>query len=933
MITTALLQRGSLKARLTIFTLVIFVLGLWSMAFVASRTLYEAMQNQLSQQQRSTVSLMADQFDDELQLRIKALEAAAAMISPLAMDNAVALQASMEKGPVIPLLFNGGSYVVRPDGTAIASAPVSAGRTGLNYMDRNHVAAALRQGVAKVGQVNIGKGLKAPVFGIAVPIRAAQGEVIGALVGAIDLSQPNFLDHMVNSRYGETGGYLLVSPKQRMVITSSDKRRVMEALPAPGVLPAIDRFLQGYEGSAVLVNPLGQEVLVTNKAVPSAAWYVTVSLPTEEAFAPIHSTQQQMLWSAVLLTLLTGALMWWLLKQQLEPLQTTAARLTALAAARQSAQPLPVSGHDEIGQLIASFNDMLLTLKEREDGLRRSEERYRTAFETSPDAINVNRLSDGLYLHTNDSFLKMMGWRREEVIGKTSIEINIWRHTEDRQRLVEALQRDGYCRNLEADFVTRDGKIKTALMSAQVLTLDGEQAILSITRDISERKETEQLIQSLAYSDPITSLPNRRHLIVRLQQAMAASARHQHQSALLLIDLDDFKALNDTLGHHQGDRMLEQVAKRLNACVREGDTVARLGGDEFVVMLENLSGEAIEAATQAEAVAQKILATLNQSYELNQSTHYGSASIGITLFGDHAENVDDPLIRADLALYQAKAGGRNTLRFFDPRMQVEMAGRVALEGALRLAVQKSQFLLYFQAQVGAKQQITGAEALLRWQDPMHGMVLPGEFIPVAEKTALILPIGQWVLEAACTQLALWATQPEMARLSMAVNVSERQFRQADFVQQVLAALEHTGAPAHRLKLELTESLLISNVEDVVTKMRALKARGVGFSLDDFGTGYSSLAYLKRLPLDQLKIDQGFVRDILVNPDDAAIAKTVISLASSLELGVIAEGVETAAQRDLLAQMGCHAYQGYLFGRPLPITDFESLVAQQGASVH
>ena len=932
MVTTALLHWRSLKTRLTLFTLVIFIVGLWSLAFFASHTLHEGMQTQLALQQRSTVSLMADQFDDELLLRIKALEAAALMISPVAMGNAAALQASMEKGPVIPLLFNGGSYVVRPDGTAIASVPQSTGRVGLNYMDRDHVAAALRYGVSKVGQVHVGKGLKTPLFGIAVPIRAAQGEVIGALVGAVDLSRPNFLDHLVNSRYGDTGGYLLVSPQQRLVITSSDKRRVMEALPAPGVLPAIDRFLQGYEGSAVLVNPLGQEVLVTNKAVPSAAWYVTVSLPTEEAFAPIRSTQQKMLWSAVVLTLLTGALVWWLLKHQLAPLQTTAAKLATLAAAKKSAQLLPISRPDEIGQLITSFNDLLSTLKEREDGLSRSEERYRIAFETSPDAINITRLADGRVLHANESFLTMMGWSREEVLGKTSIELNIWRHAADRQRVIEAIRQDGICRNLEAEFLTHDGKVKTGLMSSQIMTLDGEQAILSMTRDITERKEAEQLIQSLAFSDPITDLPNRRHLIVRLQQAMASSERHQHKGALLLIDLDDFKALNDTLGHHQGDHMLEQVAKRLASCVREGDTVARLGGDEFVVMLENLSAQALEAASQAEAVAQKILATLNQGYELNQSTHYGSASIGITLFGDHLESVDEPLIRADLALYQAKAGGRNTLRFFDPRMQVEIAARVALEAALRLAVQKHQFQLHYQAQVNADMQITGVEALLRWQDPMHGMVSPGEFIPVAEKTGLILPIGRWVLETACTQLALWATQPETAQLSMAVNVSARQFRQADFVQQVLDAIEGTGAPAHRLKLELTESLLVTNVEDVITKMRALKAQGVGFALDDFGTGYSSLAYLKRLPLDQLKIDQGFVRDILVDPDDAAIARTVIALAHSLELGVIAEGVETEAQRDLLAQMGCHAYQGYLFGRPLPIAEFEALLARHRLSL-
>ena len=1047
-------QWPSIKAKVTLLTLVALVVGLWSLAFVASRTLHQSLLEQLGRQQKSTVALMADQFDDELRLRTKALEAAATTISPSAMANALALQAGIEKGPVMPLLFNGGTYVVRPDGTAIASVPVSAERVGLNYMDRDHVATALRQGVSKVGQVNVGKGLKTPVFGIAVPIRAAQGEVIGALVGAIDLSKPNFLDHLVNSQYGETGGYLLVSPQQRLVITASDKRRIMESLPAPGVLPAIDRFLQGYEGTAVLVNPLGQEVLVTNKTMPSTGWNVTVSLPTDEAFAPIKSTQQKMLWTAIGLTLLLGSMIWWLLKQQLQPLQKTARTLAALVDARQAAQPLPISRQDEIGQLIGSFNRMLSTLKEREDALRisdsklkflvsaspvtlytcaptapyganyispnvtrsmgytpeqftldadfwvanihpddrshifeqlpqlfdrgehaheyrfrisdgsyrwmrdelrlvrdemgevtlivgywaditegkqaqvallQSEDRYRTAFRTSPDAININRLADGLYLDVNDGFLSLTGMTRDEVIGRTSQELNIWRNMADRQRLVDALQRDGFCSNLEADFVLKDGSVKTALMSARMLTLDGVPAILSISRDISERKRSEQLIEDLAYSDPLTGLPNRRQLIVLLQQALDASARHHHLGALLLIDLDDFKALNDTLGHHQGDRVLEQVATRLTRCVPAGDAVGRLGGDEFVVVLENLSTDAREAAAQAQTVAETILAALNQAYPIDNASHHSSASIGVTLFGEQAESFDEPLIRADLALFQAKAAGRHTLRFFDPAMQAAVNTRVAMEAALREAIAASQFLLHYQAQVTDSGQITGAEALLRWQDPQRGMVLPAEFIPMAEQTGLILPIGNWVLETACQQLAHWATQPAMTHLTLAVNVSAQQFHQRGFVDQVLLALERTGANAHQLKLELTESLLLANIEDVIVKMDALKARGIRFSLDDFGTGYSSLAYLKRLPLDQIKIDKGFVRDILIDPDDTAIAKAVIALAGSMSLGVMAEGVETEAQRSFLAELGCHHYQGYLFSRPLPVAEFAALV--------
>ena len=361
--------------------------------------------------------------------------------------------------------------------------------------------------------------------------------------------------------------------------------------------------------------------------------------------------------------------------------------------------------------------------------------------------------------------------------------------------------------------------------------------------------------------------------------------------------------------------------------MRESDTVARLGGDEFVVLLEDLGVDALQAASQAAVVAEKVSLQLSRYYELGYWAHNCTSSMGIALFGEQAEEVDDILIRADLAMYKAKDGGRNTLCFFDPEMQIEVTNRVALEKDLHEAILQKQFCVFYQTQVDGGNRIVGAEALLRWQHPTRGWVSPSEFIPKAEITGLILPLGQWMLEAACTQLALWAAHPLTAELTLAVNVSARQFHDDDFVEQVLETLRRTGAKAHLLKLELTESLLVAKVEDLIGKMHALKARGVQFSLDDFGTGYSSLSYLKRLPLDQLKIDQSFVRDILIDPDDAAIAKLVISLADSLGLAVIAEGVETQAQRDALAGIGCHNYQGYLFSRPLPAAEFDALLGR------
>jgi diguanylate cyclase (GGDEF)-like protein len=429
----------------------------------------------------------------------------------------------------------------------------------------------------------------------------------------------------------------------------------------------------------------------------------------------------------------------------------------------------------------------------------------------------------------------------------------------------------------------------------------------------------------MAFYDALTGLPNRRFLMEKLQQATAASRRYLHQNALLFIDLDNFKLINDSLGHAQGDILLQQVGNRIATCMRESDVLARLGGDEFVVLLEHLDTDMTLAAVHAEMVGEKIRAILNQNFRLNSYDYQVTASIGISLLNAEMQTDTEELLQqADTAMFQAKAGGRNTIRFFDPEMSQTVQARARLETEFRAAIAHAQFILYYQPQVDRHGQLVGAEALVRWLHPVRGMVSPAEFIPLAEETGLILPLGTWVLEDACKRLALWASMPKMCDLTIAVNVSARQFRQKSFVDDVLAVLARTGARPSHLKLELTEGLLLENIEETIEKMTLLQLSGVAFSLDDFGTGYSSLSYLKRLPLNQLKIDQSFVRDILIDPNDAAIAKMVITLASTLGLQVIAEGVETREQRDFLATQGCNHYQGYFFGRPVPAEEFAGL---------
>ena len=443
--------------------------------------------------------------------------------------------------------------------------------------------------------------------------------------------------------------------------------------------------------------------------------------------------------------------------------------------------------------------------------------------------------------------------------------------------------------------------------------------------DVTLTKAAVDTIERLAYYDALTELPNRLLLQDRLKLALTVSQRNGHLGALLLIDMDNFKVLNDTLGHDLGDLLLQQVAQRLLLCVRETDTVARLGGDEFVIMLENLGDQVPEAAAVVESIGNKVLAVLSQHYPLSAHKYYCTSSMGVTLFNGHEQTADELLKQADIAMYQAKTSGRDTLCFFDPQMQTIINKRVALEKDLRVAITEKQFILYYQAQLDDSEYIVGAEVLIRWQHPKLGFISPVDFIPLAEETGLILPIGLWVLETACQQLKIWQGRELTAHLQLAVNVSSRQFYQADFVEQVLQLVSTYQINPERLKLELTESLVLDDIEDTIVKMHVLRAIGIQFAMDDFGTGYSSLSSLKKLPLNQLKIDQSFVRDITSDEDDAVIVQTIIAMANKLGIEVIAEGVETQAQRLFLKNNDCLLFQGYLFSKPIPVDQFERLL--------
>ncbi|HJV28627.1 MAG TPA: EAL domain-containing protein [Aromatoleum sp.] len=544
-----------------------------------------------------------------------------------------------------------------------------------------------------------------------------------------------------------------------------------------------------------------------------------------------------------------------------------------------------------------------------------------TAFESQQAMVITDR--DHAILRVNQAFTAVTGYCADEAVGQSTDMLQSGRQ--------DPLLWNAICSDLsrnrlwqgEIRLCRKNGETFPAWLSiSEVVDRTGTVTnYVGSFIDISQRKQAEELIHSLSFYDALTGLPNRRLLLDRLRQTVMSGKRKRHHGAILFIDLDDFRALNDTRGHEVGDELLVGVSRRIRACVHGEDTVARLGGDEFAVVLEGLSTERDPAAMQAREVAKRIHDAIGQPIELGGQEYVGTSRIGISLFSAGETSVEELLKLADASMFQAKRTGRNQIHFFDASMQAALEERVRMESWLRKAL-PDQLELHYQMQVDSGGHVFGAEALIRWRHPQRGLISPAAFIPLAEETGLILPIGRWVLETACRQLKAWEADPATRHLLLAVNVSARQFQQPDFVQEVLEVVGASGADPANLKLELTESTLLENIDVVVDKMVALKARGIRFSLDDFGTGFSSLSYLKRLPLEQLKIDQSFVRDVLANANDAAIVRTIIALGQSLGLDVIAEGVETDEQRHFLAIHGCNYYQGYFFSKPLPLPDFE-----------
>ena len=1031
-------QGRSLKTKITLATLAIFLLSLWALSTYVSYMQHKDMERLLGKQQFSTVSLVAAQLNRQLASRIEALELVARLSRESMQAGPAALQSMIEKHPELLAQFNGGVYVTGKDGTAIADFPLPAERLGVNYLDRDYIIAPLTTGVAVVGQPVIGKKSSAPVFVMTVPIRDAEGLVIGVLAGVTRLDESNFLDEIASGRYGQSGGYLLVAPQNRLVVTASDKSRIMSTLPAPGVNPEIDRFVDGYEGPSVVVNPLGVEVLASARWIPVAGWYLLAALPTEEVFSPIRDMQQRMLLATLVLTLLAGALTWWIVRRQLSPLLLAVNTLSALSDSGNDPQPLPISSSDEIGQLIGGFNGLLETLGHREMALRENEERFRSLHDASFGGIAIHE--QGIIRECNQGLAEMSGYTVDELVGMDGMDLVApeWRE------LVKEKISSGFVGRYDADGLRKDGSSYPMSIRGRTIPYKGRSVRATEFRDVSERKLAEEKLQvaasvfsharegilitdasgtiidtndsftritgyprnevlgrnprllasgrhekefytslwrdlsekghwfgeiwnrrksgevfasmqaisevrdalghlkqyvslfsditaikthqkqleHIAHYDALTTLPNRVLLADRLHQAMAQAPRHGKLLAVVYLDLDCFKSINDSYGHDTGDQLLIAMASRMKDALRDGDTLARLGGDEFVAVLLDLDDVAV-----CLPMLSRLIAAAAHPVTIGDLELHVSASLGVTFY-PQAEGIDaDQLLRqADQAMYQAKQSGKNRYHIFDAEQDRNVRGYHESIEHIRQALEASEFVLYYQPKVNMRTGLViGAEALIRWQHPERGLLPPAVFLPVVEDHALAIDVGEWVIGCALTQMEVW--RADGLDLPVSVNVSARQLQQPGFASRLGELLaDHPTIRPCDLELEVLETSALEDLSRVAQIIEECAVLGVRFSLDDFGTGYSSLTYLKRLSVSQIKIDKSFVRDMRDDPDDLAILQGILGLASAFRRQVIAEGVESVEHGAMLLQMGCERAQGFGIARPMPAADFPAWAA-------
>jgi diguanylate cyclase (GGDEF)-like protein/PAS domain S-box-containing protein len=913
----------SLKTRVALAMSVLFIGVVGAMALLGLRYFEAEFRNSLYAQQYTLVSSLATSVDEKIRITQDALNLSAQHLPHEALSDPELAQRLLDRMAALHSLFDNGLFLISAEGKVIAESPYKPDRRGRDITNRKFfqiTAATLKPHISSPYLSSYLPGQ--PALMMTSPLLNDRGELIGILQGSFDLLGRNFLANLNQIKIGHTG-YIFITDQERTVIMHPDSIRLMMEAARPGKNELYDRALAGFEGSGPTVTSHGQAMFSSFKRLSTTGWILAANYPVAEAEAPLRQAQRYFLLALALGTGIVLLVAWLIMRRFMAPLATLTRHVQELPGKTGADRLLSVNGGGtEIDTLMLASNTMVRTLDQQQQTLRDSEARFRSLTELSTDwyweqdaEFRFTQMSIGRIRADVEPFIGKTRWELP-LEGVTPVQ---W--AEHRKQLERHEPFKNFVYQVRAD----NGELHTfSISGTPILDEQGRfRGYRGVGTDITDRMTAEQRIEFLAYHDPLTGLPNRLLLQDRFEQAIAQAQRDNSRVALLFLDLDSFKSINDTLGHHCGDALLKKVAERLKECVRDTDAISRQGGDEFLIVLRDLPD-----ADVAAEVMTKVMERLQEPFTPDGHEVTTSVSMGATIFPEDGNDFETLLKKADLAMYRAKEAGRNTYRFFDEAMNAETIDHLQLLRGLRRALERHEFTLYYQPQIDlASNKVIGVEALLRWQHPELGLIEPQRFVPVAEESGLIVPIGQWVLLEACRQAMAWQ-QAGLPPLTMAVNFSGVQFKRGDVEQSVRRALEESGLPPALLELELTESILIQNVDGVLVSLQNLKRLGVQLSIDDFGTGYSSLAYLKRFDIDRLKIDRTFVRDLATDPDDAAIVRAIIQMANSLNLRTIAEGVETEDMLTQLRAFGCDEVQGFLFARPMPATDMARFISDQ-----
>ena len=915
----------SLKSKLSLFTALLFVSTVMVLAFKLEREVRSEFESALMAQQFLRVQRIADNLDNNTRDRLNTLAEVARTIKPQWLVSPSRLSQFLAEGNLHQRSFGGGLRIVAADGTTLALSPQFGATEDFDFAAREFFRKIIHRGIPAISSPLRDNTDRQPLLMMGAPIRDADGRVVAALIGTVRILADDLFVEVVSGRLRAEEGLHVVSLKDDLFVASTDSARVLRNLPARGGGHMMDRYREGYEGSGVGPGQTAEEELSSARRMRTSGWMVVATMPTGIAFESINSIRDKIYFGATLSSLIIPILLWLYLHGQLTPLSRAANTLDEMTQGRTPLQPLLAEGSKEIRRLLQSFNLLQSHINDQKDSLKQNAEKLRLSakvFESSCESIVIADAAMRI-VSVNRAFSEMTGYGADEVVGRSLQMLGAGQGDHEFSGMIAQQLRHAEHWQGEVQHRRRSGEVYPAWLHVSVIRDAADQPGHYVFGflDISDRKQAEARIEYMAFHDPLTGLPNRRLAMERLDLAIALADRSASRTALMFLDLDNFKTINDSFGHAVGDLLLQAVASRLMLCIRDSDTVCRQGGDEFLIVLGNVpDSEAITTVTE------KILDALRPTFNVEGNELSTSSSIGIAVFPDDGRDIDTLLKRADTAMYHAKEAGRNAYSFFTEQMNIDAVEHQRIRVGLLHAMERGEFRLHYQPQIDlASGRVTGAEALIRWHHPERGLLTPEHFISIAEESGLIVPIGAWVLREACRQAAAWR-KTGLPELVIAVNVSAIQFKRGDIEACVRQALDESGLPPECLELELTESVLIHDTDSVLATVQRLKSLGVMLSIDDFGTGYSSLSYLTRFKVDKLKIDRSFICDLDTHPGNASMVRAIIQMALSLNLTTIAEGVEDVELVDFLRRQHCQEAQGYYFSRPLPAIEFAHYVA-------